>query len=100
MEEKKKAIIEQLAKDKLVEDIINNLGLSGPNAKDLSQYIYLSLLEKPSALITDLYDKDELKFYICKMALNNINSKTSPYYFTYRRTGMDNYGTIEDISDD
>lgn len=95
----KAQIIEQLANEKTVEKIISNCGISGPNGKDLAQDVYVSLLLKPEELIEEIYDRGEIVFYISRMVTNNINSKTSPFYNTYRKS-LEHYGTIEDLEDD
>lgn len=80
-------IIEQLAKDKTVEGLIKNISkknsLSSSHLDDLSQDIYIALLEKPPELIQELEDKGQLNFYIARMVANNIHSSLSPYYYKY-----------------
>ena len=91
-------IIEKIAKEGVIENILSNLGCTGANAEDLTQDILLSLFEKDEVLLQDLYEKDELKYYLTKMALNNFNSKTSPFHTTYRRAQV-SYGLIEELID-
>lgn len=78
-------IIGRIAEEGLVEKIAFNFkGEQEENLKDLCQYIYLELLTKEEGLIESMYADGSLRFYITKMVLNQINSKTSPYHKTYR----------------
>lgn len=81
-----KHIIDNLAKEHTVEDIINNVSKEDldQTLKDLAQDIYQALLEREPSFIEELYSKDELRFFITRMVLNNVNSKTSPYYYNYK----------------
>ena len=85
-------IINELAKNKVIEKLVANISpddnspetLSSDN-KDLSQLIYLTLLEKPNALIEDLYSKGELIIYVIRIITKNTYSTTSPYYRTIKK---------------
>ena len=82
----KYSIIDEISKDKLVEEIVYNIGDKGDeDLKDLIQDIYINLLEKENDLIETLYSTNQLKFYIVKMVVNNIHSKNSPYYTKYKK---------------
>lgn len=79
-------IIDEISKDKLVEEIVYNIGDRGDeDLKDLIQDIYINLLEKEDSLIETLYSTNQLKFFIVKMVVNNIHSKNSPYYTKYKK---------------
>lgn len=79
-------IIDEISKDKLVEEIVYNIGDKGDeDLKDLIQDIYINLLEKEDDLIETLYATNQLKFYIIRMVVNNIHSKNSPYYTKYKK---------------
>lgn len=79
-------IIDEISKDKLVEEIVYNIGDRGDeDLKDLIQDIYINLLEKEDDLIETLYNTNQLKFYIIRMVVNNIHSKNSPYYTKYKK---------------
>ena len=82
----KYSIIDEISKDKIVEEIVYNIGDKGDeDLKDLIQDIYINLLEKEDNLIETLYNTNQLKFYIVKMVVNNIHSKNSPYYTKYKK---------------
>ena len=80
-------IINELAKNKVIEKLVANISPEGdsPDASDLSQLIYLTLLEKPNSLIEDLYSKGELIFYVIRIITRNVYSTTSPYYRTIKK---------------
>ena len=86
-------IINELAKNKVIEKLVANIspeGDSSPGAlsfdnRDLSQLIYLTLLEKPNSLIEDLYSKGELIFYVIRIITRNVYTTTSPYYRTIKK---------------
>lgn len=92
-------IIDEISKDKLVEEIVYNIGDRGDeDLKDLVQDIYINLLEKEDSLIENLYSTNQLKFYIVKMVVNNIHSKNSPYYTKYKKDKI-NKVKIEELYD-
>ena len=80
-------VINIIAKEHLVERIVNKLLSSSKNPfdcpEDLIQDIYLLLLQKDDDLIVNLYNKDEIGFYLLKIARNQLLSKNSPYYTKY-----------------
>lgn len=92
-------IIDEISKDKLVEEIVYNIGSKDDeDLKDLVQDIYINLLEKEDNLIETLYSTNQLKFYIVKMVVNNIHSKNSPYYTKYKKDKI-NKVKIEELYD-
>lgn len=95
----KQEIIQEISKDKLVEEIVYNIGDRGDeDLKDLIQDIYINLMEKEDKLIESLYSSNQLKFYIVKMVVNNIHSKNSPYYTKYKKDKI-NKVKIEELYD-
>ena len=92
-------IIDEISKDKLVEEVVYNIGDKGDeDLKDLIQDIYINLLEKEDNLIETLYNTNQLKFYIIRMVVNNIHSKNSPYYTKYKKDKI-NKVKIEELYD-
>ena len=79
----KNAIIEELARGRQVEEILERNNISSPYVSDLAQDIYVQLLEKDGAIIEGLYERGELLYFVRKMITNNIFSVTSPYYRKY-----------------
>ena len=103
-----KHIIEELAKDRVIEDIIKGIikdERPDQTDKDLAQDLYANLLEKEPFVIEDLYNSGDLRWFVTKMVLFNIKSNNSRYYYNYlipqRRTEIindnkDDYGEAED----
>ena len=80
-------IVDELSKNNTVEKIVFKLLSSSKNRfdapDDLIQDIYLLLLEKDDNLIISLYEKNQLGFYLLKIARNQLLSQNSPYYTQY-----------------
>ena len=92
-------IIDEISKDKLVEEVVYNIGNKGDeDLKDLIQDIYINLLEKEDNLIETLYNTNQLKYFIIRMVVNNIHSKNSPYYTKYKKDKI-NKVNIEELYD-
>lgn len=81
----KKQIINQLAKRKTIENILNKFVKYQSYKDDLSQDLYISLLEKPDDQIIKLYESEQLNYFIVGMIRHNIISKTSPFYKQYKK---------------
>ena len=80
-------VVDIIAKEHLVERIVNKLLSSSKNPfdcpEDLIQDVYLLLLQKDDKLIIDLYNKGELGYYLLKIAKNQLLSANSPYFYKY-----------------
>ena len=80
-------VVDIIAREHLVERIVNKLLSSSKNPfdcpEDLIQEIYLLLLQKDDDLIVNLYSKGEIGYYLLKIARNQLLSKNSSYYYTY-----------------
>ena len=83
----KSDVLDIIAREHLVEKIVNKLLSSSKNPfdcpEDLIQEIYLLLLQKDDDLIVNLYNKDEIGYYILKVVRNQLLSVNSKYYYTY-----------------
>ena len=92
-------IIDEISKQKIVEEIVYNIGSKDDeDLKDLIQDIYINLLEKEDNLIENLYSTNQLKYFIIRMVVNNIHSKNSPYYTKYKKDKI-NKVKIEELYD-
>ena len=80
-------IINELAQNKTVEEIIKNItkGSTSESLIDLGQMIYEDLLMKDEEKIIEMYEKSQINYFITRMILNSINSKTSKYYYLFNR---------------
>lgn len=97
-------IINDVANSKIVEEIIDGITYSKfenhENLKDLAQDIYLQLLQMDNTKINELYDKGQLRFWIARILTNNIHSKTSPYYYQYKKNNRNSVSINELNADD
>ena len=96
-------IINEIANNGLVEEIIQGVSYSKfentENLKDLTQDIYLQLLQMRTDKLNDLYTKNQISFWIARIVVNSIHSKTSPYYYQYKKAQMQSVN-INDIDID
>lgn len=83
----KSEVVNIIAKERMVETAIANIAKtnSDDTLKDLSQNIYVDLLSKDEEKIVNLYETNQLRFFIVRMITNNLFSKNSPYYQTFRK---------------
>lgn len=83
----KKDIIETLAMERTVERLIENIAHQplSPDLKDLSQMIYLILLEYDADKIVDLWNAGEMNFFIARIVLNQYWSTTSTFHYQIRQ---------------
>lgn len=99
----KNEIIEQWAKDKVVEDIAKHY--NAECLDDLCQMIYLDLLQKDDSIIQELNDNGQYKFFISRMISNQVKSYNSPFYrkvigFTYENARIDDHSFKLSVDDD
>lgn len=71
----------------MVEKIIANIAknTTDEDLKDLANDIYLELLEKSEDLLVGIYERGQITYYITRIVINNINSKTSRFYYIYKK---------------
>ena len=81
-------IVNQLAQGQQVETLIKNLAhvdkLSA-DLKDLSQMVYLILLEYDEQKVIDIYCHKQMRFFLVRVILNQLVSVNSPYYSQIRK---------------
>ena len=96
-------IINEIANGGLVEEIIQGVSYSKfentENLKDLTQDIYLQLLQMRTDKLNDLYTNNQLRYWIARIVVNSIHSKTSPYYYAYKKAQRQSV-SIDDIDID
>ena len=82
----KNEVISVIAKERMVETAIANIAKTNSDVlNDLSQNIYLDLLEKDEQKIVKLYETNQIRFFVVRMILNNLFSKNSPFYQTFKK---------------
>ncbi len=91
-----KEIVNELAKNRVVEKLLSNF--STVNKADLAQNIYMSLLGKDDAFLTDLYTSGRMNYYLIGAIKNEVMSNTSIHSKENRKAGLIK-GEVEDIYD-
>lgn len=83
----KETIIETLAKDRRVEALVENIAHHSLTAdlKDLCQMVYLILLEYDESRLQDLWENDQINFFIARIILNQYRSSNSPFHAIFRK---------------
>lgn len=81
----KDSILTELAKNRVLEEMIDNMGVKEMYKDDLLQETFLILLEYDEDKIIHLYNSGELRFFCSRILTNQYNSKTSRFYYKYKR---------------
>ena len=80
-------LIQEIAEKHIVEKMVSKLADASDVRlgflKDLAQDIYLGLLEQQDRI--EAMSTDEQLLYIQRMCFNNLKSKTSRYYYRYKK---------------
>ena len=76
--------IKKIASNKVVETIVRNVtGRMNTNEKDLCQDIYLQLIADKT--FHGIVNEKQEKYYIAKVVKLSVFSKTSRYYYRYKK---------------
>ena len=80
-------IIETLAKEKRVEALVENIAHHSLTAdlKDLCQMVYMVLLEYDEGKLQDLWENDQMDFFLVRIILNQYRSSNSPFHYLFRK---------------
>ena len=92
-------IVNEIAKGKIVEAMVQNIAHQSltPDLKDLSQMVYLILLEYDEAKLQDLWQNQQMHYFLARIIINQFRSSNSPFHTIFRKfqersadiTGMD-----------
>lgn len=82
----RRQIVNELARNKVVEVMVCNIARADINAdlQDLAQMVYLILLEYEEDKILDLYENDQIRYFIARIIMNQYKSSTSPFYKLFK----------------
>ena len=85
-------VVELVAKEGWVEECIKTVsgGVWRSEYSDLVQDILIEFLSQEK--IVDLYEKNQLRYYVMRIVRNNIQSNTSRFFYRYRRFSLLNSG--------
>ena len=83
----KSEIIEEVAKAGMVEQMVQNIAHHTLDAdlKDLAQMVYLILLEYDESKLQDLWENEQIGFFLARIIINQYRSSNSPYHTIYRK---------------
>ena len=92
-------IVNEIANDKMVEIMVSNIAHQSLTAdlKDLVQMVYLILLEYDEKKLQDLWQNQQMSFFLARIIINQFRSSNSPFHTIFRKfqersadiTGMD-----------
>lgn len=92
-------IVNEIANGKMVETMVSNIAHQSLTAdlKDLVQMVYLILLEYDEKKLQDLWENQQMPFFLARIIINQFRSSNSPYHTIFRKlqersadiTGMD-----------
>lgn len=83
----KMTIIQTLAQERRVEALVENIAHHSLTAdlKDLCQMVYLVLLEYDDDKILDLWENDQINFFLARIIINQYRSSNSPFHTIFRK---------------
>ena len=83
----KSEIIEEVAKARMVEHMVQNIAHHTLDAdlKDLAQMVYLILLEYDESKLQDLWENEQMGFFLARIIINQYRSSNSPFHTIYRK---------------
>lgn len=83
----KEHIIETLARERRVESMVENIAHQTLTAdlKDLCQMVYLILLEYDESKLLDLWENNQINFFLARVIINQYRSSNSPFHALFRK---------------
>lgn len=83
----KSEIVETLARERVVESMIENIAHQHLSAdlKDLSQMVYIILLEYDEEKLQDLWENNQMQFFLARIIINQYRSSNSPFHAIFRK---------------
>lgn len=71
----------------MVETMVTNIAHKPMSAdlQDLSQMVYLILLEYDEKRLQDLWENNQMHFFIARIIINQYNSVNSPFHTMFRK---------------
>lgn len=80
-------IVDALARERRVERMVTNITHKNwyADLSDLSQMVYLILLEYDEDKIVDLWNNNQINFFLARIIINQFRSSNSPFHTIYRK---------------
>lgn len=95
----RREIVNEIASARMVEAMVKNIAHQqlDSDLKDLVQMVYLILLEYDEVKLQDLWQNNQMTFFLARIVINQFRSSNSPYHTIFRKfqerstdiTGMD-----------
>ena len=88
-----RGVVEYIARSKLIQEciLIVTGGVWRSEYDDLVQDLLVEFLNQGKKIV-DLYEKNQLRYYVMRIVRNNIQSNTSRFFYRYRRFSLRNSG--------
>ena len=88
-----RGVVEYIARSKLIQEciLIVTGGVWRSEYDDLVQDLLVEFLDQGKKIV-DLYEKNQLRYYVMRIVRNNIQSNTSRFFYRYRRFSLLNSG--------
>ena len=88
----KAEIIEQIAKARMVETMVQNIAheslSTNADLSDRCQMVYLILLEYDEDKLQYLWEHNQMRFFLARIIVNQYRSSYSPFHIQYRKFRM------------
>ena len=83
----KASIIEHIANERMVESMVENIAHQALNddLSDLCQMIYVLLLEYDEEKLQDLWEHNQMRFFLARIIVNQYRSSYSPFHVIFRK---------------
>ena len=83
----KMTIIDTLARERRVEALVENIAHHSltDDLKDLCQMVYLVLLEYDETKLLDLWENEQMNFFLARIIINQYRSSNSPFHTIFRK---------------
>jgi hypothetical protein len=82
-------MVARIARERRVETMVENIAKRPLSAdlEDLSQMVYVILLEYDETKLQDLWEHGQINFFIARIILNQYRSVNSPFHKLFRKYG-------------
>lgn len=90
-------VADRLAREGVVEEIIRNVAhvdTLSQDLRDLAQMVYLAVLTYDEDKIVDLYEHDEIGYFLTRIVVNQFRSRDSPWRDDIHHLGFRHRGPV------
>ena len=77
--------VQYIIDNKIIEGLIRDYSVDYQFRDDLTQEIYMILLDSDQAKLQDIINKKQIRFYVARILRNQFYSSTSPFYKQYKK---------------